>query len=487
MTELRPISLLLGALGGQGGGVLTNWLVEAARLAGYPAQATSIPGVAQRTGATTYYFEIFPVHNPPADPVFCLFPSAGDVDIVAALEPTEAGRAMEGGFITSRTTVITSTQRVYSTAEKSVAGDGGMEAAPILETLARVAKTLVQINPAANSGQNSQTNALLFGAIIASGALPFTEDEARRAIESQGLAVASNLAGFKTGLAAVRQQNGGFPPETETVYDAAPAGFEEALAALPEPLRPVVGHALARLVDYQDANYARQFLARLTPILEADQADGGPARSYRLTEEVARRLAAWMCHEDIVRVAQLKTRPGRLGRIRQEVGAREGEPVEIVDFLSPGREEASGLLPAPLFRLLLNGKDKDGKESGGLHLSWPTSSPWGYAALKFLASLRALRPHTLAYAQEQSAIETWLVAVREAAGVDYALACQVAELAAWARGYGDVRARGIACLENIFENWGKKLHENPEAVKVQVQASLHTARNDPDNACKKGE
>ena len=484
MTEQRPISLLLGALGGQGGGVLTNWLVEAARLGGYPAQATSIPGVAQRTGATTYYFEVFPDRNPPADPIFCLFPSAGDVDVVAALEPTEAGRAMEGGFVTSRTTVITRTQRVYSTAEKSVAGDGGMEAAPILDSLARVAKVLVQINTAANGGQNSQANALLFGAIIASGVLPFTEDEARRAIESQGLAVASNLSGFEAGLAAVRQQNGDYPPEAEMVYDAAPAGFEEALAALPEPLLPVVGHALARLVDYQDADYARKYLARLTSILEVDD---DQARSYRLTGEVARRMAAWMCHEDIVRVAQLKTRPGRLGRIRQEVGAREGEPVEIVDFLSPGREEASGLLPAPLFRLLLKGKDKTGKEFSGLHLSWPTSSPWGYALLKFLASLRALRPYTIAFTQEQTAIETWLAAVHEAAGIEYVLACQVAELAAWARGYGDVRARGLACLENIFENWEQRLHKNPTAVKAQVQASLHAARNDPDNACKKGE
>ena len=48
----QPISLLICALGGEGGGVLTEWLVEIARHAGYPAQATSIPGVAQRTGAS---------------------------------------------------------------------------------------------------------------------------------------------------------------------------------------------------------------------------------------------------------------------------------------------------------------------------------------------------------------------------------------------------------------------------------------------------
>ena len=55
-----PVTLLIAALGGEGGGVLTGWIVDAARRAGLPVQATSIPGVAQRTGATTYYIEIWP-------------------------------------------------------------------------------------------------------------------------------------------------------------------------------------------------------------------------------------------------------------------------------------------------------------------------------------------------------------------------------------------------------------------------------------------
>ncbi len=60
----RPVSVLIAALGGQGGGVLTDWIVAAAEHAGLAAQATSIPGVAQRTGATTYYLEVHPVAAP---------------------------------------------------------------------------------------------------------------------------------------------------------------------------------------------------------------------------------------------------------------------------------------------------------------------------------------------------------------------------------------------------------------------------------------
>src|SRR5205085_1602629 len=63
VSDARPITLMIAALGGEGGGVLTDWIVSAAESVGYPVQSTSIPGVAQRTGATTYYVEIFPVHH----------------------------------------------------------------------------------------------------------------------------------------------------------------------------------------------------------------------------------------------------------------------------------------------------------------------------------------------------------------------------------------------------------------------------------------
>ena len=51
----RSLTVLIAALGGEGGGVMADWLMHAATACAFPAQATSIPGVAQRTGATTYY------------------------------------------------------------------------------------------------------------------------------------------------------------------------------------------------------------------------------------------------------------------------------------------------------------------------------------------------------------------------------------------------------------------------------------------------
>src|SRR4030095_9499954 len=99
-----------------------------ARQAGYPAQSTSIPGVAQRTGATTYYVEVYP--EPLAAlagraPIFSLLPVPGCVDLVVASELLEAVRTIQAGMVSAeRTMLVTSTSRTLTTAEKVALGDG---------------------------------------------------------------------------------------------------------------------------------------------------------------------------------------------------------------------------------------------------------------------------------------------------------------------------------------------------------------------------
>src|SRR4051794_24440249 len=98
---VRPITIAILALGGEGGGVLSDWIVDVGQHAGFLAQATSVPGVAQRTGATIYYVELFPrrvAQDAGHDPVLALMPMPGDVDVVLASELMEAGRAIERGF-----------------------------------------------------------------------------------------------------------------------------------------------------------------------------------------------------------------------------------------------------------------------------------------------------------------------------------------------------------------------------------------------------
>src|SRR6058998_1516226 len=83
----RAISIAIVAMGGEGGGVLADWIVDLAEHAGYLAQTTSVPGVAQRTGSTIYYIEIFPEVPAAATgkaPVLALMPVPGELDIVLA-------------------------------------------------------------------------------------------------------------------------------------------------------------------------------------------------------------------------------------------------------------------------------------------------------------------------------------------------------------------------------------------------------------------
>src|SRR5258708_39934562 len=116
------------AMGGEGGGVVGDGIVDLAENSGYFAKTTSVPGVAQRTGSTIYYVEFFPEEAARAagkDPVLALMPVPGEVDVVIASELMEAGRAITRGLVTAdRTTLIASTNRVYSMTEKISMGDG---------------------------------------------------------------------------------------------------------------------------------------------------------------------------------------------------------------------------------------------------------------------------------------------------------------------------------------------------------------------------
>ncbi|HEY4748070.1 MAG TPA: 2-oxoacid:acceptor oxidoreductase family protein, partial [Steroidobacteraceae bacterium] len=177
MTTPRPIAMLIAALGGEGGGVLTDWIVSAAATEGYPVQSTSIPGVAQRTGATTYYIEILPVTFAALGgkrPVLALTPGGGDVDIVVASELMEAGRAIGNGFVTpDRTAMIASTHRSYAIAERMAMGDGRYDVGRLVQAIETHARRNLLFDMAAVAKETgAMINAVMLGAIAAADALP---------------------------------------------------------------------------------------------------------------------------------------------------------------------------------------------------------------------------------------------------------------------------------------------------------------------------
>jgi indolepyruvate ferredoxin oxidoreductase beta subunit len=461
----RPITVLVAALGGEGGGVMADWLMDAATQCGFPAQSTSIPGVAQRTGATTYYLEIYPARREllgGREPVMSLTPSPGNVDLMVASELVEAGRAMQNGFVSSdRTTLVASTHRIYTTSEKMQMGDGRFDSERVVAAAKEIAKTAVLADMRALAQQSGTViNAVLFGAMAGTGVLPVPREACEAAIRGGGRGAEASLRGFAAGFAAAR---GEMKPAPAAAPAPSPAVPRDVASEFPAETQRTIALGHERLVDYQGAAYAALYLERLRRVLAADGSS-----EHRLTNEVARHLAVWMSYEDIVRVADLKTRPSRFARVRKEVGAKQDEPIVVIDYLKPGIEEFASLLPPSLGRALVNWAEQRGKLDAynvGLHMK--TSSVLGYLVVRSLAWLKFWRPHSYRYAEEQALIERWLKSVVDAAARDSALAAEIAECARLIKGYGETHRRGKANFLAIMD----ALVDNPAAVDPREQAA----------------
>jgi indolepyruvate ferredoxin oxidoreductase beta subunit len=453
----RPLTVLVAALGGEGGGVLTNWLVAAAESLRFPVQSTSIPGVAQRTGATTYYIEIVPVPWPELGgkrPVLALAPGVGDVDVVVASELMEAGRAVAGGFVTKdRTLVIASTHRVYLTTEKMAMGDGRYDDARLLEAIDEnsQAKILVDMEALARDS-GAIVNAVMLGLIAGSGRLPMPAAALEEAIRTDGKAVERNLAGFRAGLAAAARDSSTAAHEDKRATRAKDdlAGLEREIATyFPETAREFMVEGVRRLAAYQNIDYARLYLDRLNVIRLADM---GSDAGGRLLRETARHLAVRMSFEDVIRVAQAKIARERFARIEKDMGVAEGQPYTVVEFLKPGIEEMCQILPPFLARRILARAERKGwLATVHFGMEIKSTSISGYLRFWALAKLRRWRPRLYRYQVEQAEIESWLALIADAARRAPQFALEVVECARLIKGYGDTHKRGSANYQTIVE------------------------------------
>jgi len=497
MAEAQPIRLLIAALGGEGGGVLAGWISEAAAASGLSVSRTSIPGVAQRTGATTYYVEMA-AHAGGPPPILSLNPAPGQVDILLATELLEAARMVQAGFATpDRTLVVAADRRVYATDEKIAMGDGRFSEEQLRGALDQFSQRLVLADlAAAAAASNSQLNVVMLGVLAGLEVLPIEAERLRAVIRADGKAVGANLRGFEAGLKlaqrgldpsqsrkitnleargpsatrhpgsrdaveAIRDLQQTVIPEaerSETIRDepAADPGSArsrserdrlagmtggEGLTPIPQEARAVLTEGVARLTDYQNEAYAQLYLTRLNRFVGQPGADG------EFMRELARHLAVRMSVEDVVRVAQLKLREARLARVAREAQARPGDIVDITEYMKPGPEEIFGLFPPRLGRWALRRVRHD--------RAWPlkvkTTRLSGFARLKLLAGLKFWRQRTLRFAEEDAWIERWLSLVEHTLAVDPPAAREVVATAALVRGYADTYKRGLANWTRIME------------------------------------
>ena len=444
-----PVTLLVAALGGEGGGVLTSWIVNAAKDSKLPVQATSIPGVAQRTGATTYYIEIWPETWDTVgatEPVLALAPAPGEIDVFASSELLETGRQIQAGYVTpDRTLLIASTHRVFATAEKMKMGDGRSDEKKLVQAAGDRSKShiLFDMEDAAKDA-GAHISAVLLGAIAGCGSLPIDPETFRQGIRSEGKAIEANLAGFEAGLKAaqgdIAVKDAAVADRYENVSRAAAMGVR-AEAEFSDDVQPVLQHTVRRLTDFQDAAYAGLYLDRLLPFRDPDTT---------LLAAVAKHLAVRMSFEDVIRVAQAKTRPDRMTRIRAETGASGSDTVIVTEFLKPGIAEFCDILPEGIARKLLAQAEKSERLRNwhkGMELN--SSSVNGFLKLKALSGMRRWRRRTWRYRREQETIEVWLGMIEKALPINRHLAREIAECARLIKGYSDTHARGTSNFARI--------------------------------------
>jgi indolepyruvate ferredoxin oxidoreductase beta subunit len=468
------LKLAIYAVGGQGGGVLTGWIEDLARAQGYAAQATSVAGVSQRTGATIYYIEMAPDSG--QTPIFSLMPAAGDVDVMIAAEWMEAGRAMIRGFVTpDRTTLIASTHRNLAVSEKMVPGDGLADAEAVRQAAQQAAKRLIAADfEAAAVAAGSVISATLFGALAASGALPFPRAAFEDAIRAEGTAVDASLrafaAGFDAALAGDTAPVAKAPPEP-TLSIPAPLRAEwDRLAAraatLPGDAPTMALAGLKKVVDFQDLAYGAAYLSRLESLAARDRAP------FDLTREGAKHIANAMAYDDPIRVADLKTRGHRFSRIRAEMGA-DDRPMMLTEFMHPGAAEIAGLLPrrlgerieaSPRWMARLDRWFAKGRRIR-------TDSLRGFLMLYLLAGRRRHRPGTLRHAREMAHLNRWLDTALGYLDRDYSLAVEVLRCRRLIKGYSDTHARGLSKFDRVLEgislvagrpdaaDWARRLRE----------------------------
>ncbi|UWR24510.1 indolepyruvate oxidoreductase subunit beta family protein [Sulfitobacter sp. S190] len=484
MARITKIAVM--AVGGQGGGVLTSWIESLARSQGYMVQATSVAGVAQRTGATIYYIEMAPAAE--AAPVFALAPSAGDVDILIAAEMMEVGRAIQRGFVTpDRTTLIGSTHRALAVSEKTVPGDGIAKSQEVQAAAEIAAQRLILADMEGLAvGQGSVISASLFGALAAADILPFTRQSFEDAIRAGGKGVEPSLRAFAAGFDAAKTgpaQSNITPRETAPNRMVGPARLlrkwevlQTRARAFPAPVANMAQRGLEKVVNFQDCAYGQMYLDQLDPIIARD----GEQNDWLLSIEAAKYVSNAMAYDDIIRVADLKSRAPRVKRIRDEMNVRDGQVMQVTEFFHPRAAEITGMMPAAMgARWEADPKKMDRLDRWfGKGRRLRTDGLFAFFVLHTLGGLKNYRLRTRRHQVEMDHLQNWLERSLSYCDTDYALSVELLRCRRLIKGYSDTHARGLGKFDTVM-NAAEILHGRDDAAEW-IARLREAALQDPD-------
>jgi indolepyruvate ferredoxin oxidoreductase beta subunit len=217
---------------------------------------------------------------------------------------------------------------------------------------------------------------------------------------------------------------------------------------LPEPVRDMARRGLKKVVDYQDIAYGGEYLDRLDRAVAQDSAE----HTYALSVAAAKHLANAMCYDDMIRVADLKTRSSRGRRVRGEVGVADGAILRTTEYFHPRIEEFCGTLPAGLGGYI-EARPKlaaflDRRINRGRRIR--TDSMTGFAMLWFIGGLRRWRRGLLRHRVEVAHLERWYALALDTVPADYALAVEILNCRRLIKGYSDTHARAQSKFDRVL-------------------------------------
>lgn len=492
------VKILIPAVGGQGGGVLTEWLYQSFLIEGYEVQTVSLPGLAQRTGSTVYYIEAYKSDNSGKKIIFSQHPVPGEIDIILAQEFLELGRILEQGFGSKNTKIVSSTHRVYSTLEKLPVSSGIFSDEKLKAIATEFSCEFIGVDAikvAENNEMNElAVNAILLGVLSQSKFLPFEISTFTKSIEVAGIAAEMNLKAFYIGCNLNLKDRKIESLEGKDLFDKIVNSIgvkvkesdKKILQNLvvnkfPNHLKELILEAIIRLYDYQDIGYSKEYIKIIDDIYMLDK--NNPDNDLKLTEIVIRNLALLMSYEDGIRVAELKIRSSRFKKIKEDMSITENQIFRVTDYLKPDAEEIYGLLPniivEPALKLFSNPNSEE-KNKTMFGQKPETTSFLGFFRLLLLSKFKFLRKYSYRYKKEHANIKKYLVYIKKYSVIDYELGCLVAKSGSIIKGYGKVRRRTINTFHRSLENIVDKSYESVsmEESKKIVSDSLNLISQD---------
>jgi indolepyruvate ferredoxin oxidoreductase beta subunit len=284
----------------------------------------------------------------------------------------------------------------------------------------------------------------------------------------------------------------GDPAAEPAAFDKRLVPLLERIRALPQSARAMADGGLRKVVDYQDLAYGSEYLGILERLARDDHQAGGADHDYAFTVNAAKYLANAMCYDDVIRVADLKTRMQRRDRIEKEMGLRQGQVMQTTEFMHPRMEEVNGLLPAQLGRWI-EARPKlyawlDKRINKGRRVR-TYSLPW-FLGLYIAGGLRFLRRRSLRHQQEVAHRDEWLQTATRMLARNYQLGVEVLQCRRLVKGYSDTHARGLSKFDKVLTtirlletrsdaaDWARRLRDAAikDASEKQLDSTIATIR-----------